>query len=131
MAAMFSDSLPQAKSPQALEPKTEERPEEYSSRPTSRSEDMKDLPGSKHQTRPKTQDSQRSSSKSVDKPPGMKRDTSDIFKSFAKSKPKMKRQDTDSSNVDSPPNSVSWMLDSYYLRDLTRYRRNLAQWKMV
>ena len=35
------------------------------------------------------------------KPPSIRRDTSDIFKSFAKTKPKLKRGDTDNSTADS------------------------------
>jgi DNA polymerase delta subunit 3 len=97
----------QARASKPADAKQEAKSKDVSSRPGSRSDDKKDLQGSKVQSKSKAQPSQRSNSKSSDKAPAMKRDTSDIFKSFAKSKPKMKREGTDSSAVESAAESVS------------------------
>lgn len=48
-----------------------------------------------------------SSKESTPNPPTLKRDSSSIFKSFAKAKPKLKREGTDSSAVESPALSAA------------------------
>ncbi|KAH7355229.1 DNA polymerase subunit Cdc27 [Rhexocercosporidium sp. MPI-PUGE-AT-0058] len=48
-----------------------------------------------------------SSKESTPNPPTLKRDSSSIFKSFAKAKPKLKREGTDSSAVESPAMSAA------------------------
>lgn len=50
--------------------------------------------------------SQKSHRKQIGKQPSLRRDQSDIFKSFSKSRGKLKREDTDSSVAASPPISA-------------------------
>ncbi len=107
MTTVPTEPVLQARSSNSSSTKQESKPKDDASRPGSRSEDKKALQGSKGQAQSKSQNSQKPDPKSAAKPPGMKRDSSDIFKSFAKAKPKMKRQDTDSSAVESPADSVS------------------------
>ncbi|KAK0119583.1 hypothetical protein ONS95_011023 [Cadophora gregata] len=62
----------------------------------------------KGKTKPKAARSSNNSSKeSTPNPPTLKRDSSSIFKSFAKAKPKLKREGTDSSAIESPALSAA------------------------
>lgn len=85
-----------AKPAKATETKAQPKHAEDTSRPSSRGDEKATSQGSKAQTQ--TQDHSKTS---TSRPPALKRDTSDIFKSFAKAKPKLKKEDTDTSAVDS------------------------------
>ena len=87
----------------AEEPKPAEapaRPSQSSSKDQERESDLKQPAQTDKPAAPEH--------KAGPKQPSLKRDKSDIFKSFAKAKPKLKREDTDSSAVASAPEERMW-----------------------
>ncbi|KAI9836582.1 MAG: hypothetical protein M1819_001214 [Sarea resinae] len=97
--APMASKNPTGSSAQALNVKKESTSEKKAS--ANPSKEIK-IPEAKSATPDATTETKEGKTRKANVKPSIRRDTSDIFKSFAKSQPKLKRKDTDSSAEASP-----------------------------